>query len=989
MLCIFNIRAQMILEYNTNLSDGTTITVPLYNDVNVTVDWGDGTAPEPISSAGNKNYTYAVDGIYTVYITGSMHRFGVAYPLPNSEKLVKVISFGDLGLQYLRFYGAINLTQVPDVLPESVSDLSYAFENASSFNDDIGTWNVSNVTQMRSMFNGASSFNQDIGDWNVSNVTYMSSMFNGASSFNQDIGGWDVSNVTEMYHMFSGASAFDQDIGDWDVSSVTNMYYMFNGASAFNQDIGDWDVSVVTSMHDMFREASAFNQDIGGWDVSSVTNMNHMFDGASSFDQDIGDWDVSSVTSMDYMFYGASAFNQDIGDWDVSSVTSMDYMFYGASAFNQDIGDWDVSNVTDMSSMFYRASSFNQDIGDWDVSSVTKMNHMFNRASSFDQDIGDWDVSSVTSMYYMFYEASSFNQDIRDWDVSSVTSMFYMFNGASSFNQDIGGWDVSNVTSMNYMFNGASSFNQDIGGWDVSSVTSMNYMFNDIKLSTAYYNRLLINWASETLQPNVTFSAGNSQYSPGTASNARQYLIDSVNWSITDGGLSNLPAVSTDSITNINLTSAIASSRATNDGGDSITIRGVVWDTLPSPTITINLGITANDSDTGSFESNIIDLTAGKTYYFRAYATNTNGTDYGNEIQFKAQKTITLGGSYTVENKVYDGTDMASITANNLVLVGIDSTYKEVQISHFKTFFDSPSPGINKPVSISYVSLSGNDVNKYHLSLAGLPECTASITKKELTITGATASNKVYDGTTDALINGGNLEGVIMDDEVFLNHMNGNFDTKDMGIGKAVTTSIILVGADSFNYSLAQPIGLIADITAEEISISGSFTVFDKEYNGTTIAVIHENNLLLSGVISEDEIELSNIEAEFNQVETGEDILVTITYAELTGTDALNYELTFTDAPTTTANIYQDTGINNSVANNIMIYPNPFANQLSISNIDDISGIVISDLHGKRLLEVMSPDSKNIPVNNLHSGVYLLNIKFSNGTDEVYKIIKR
>jgi len=354
----------------------------------------------------------------------------------------------------------------------------------------------------------------------------------------------DLRGITNLEHAFSFCSNLGSsgNMNSWNTSSVTDMSYMFFGASSFNQPIGNWDTSRVTNMAYMFREASSFNQPIGNWNTSSVTDMSYMFFGASSFNQPIGKWDTSRVFDMSFMFYGASSFNQPIGNWDTSRVTNMAYMFHGASSFNQLIGTWDTSRVTNMAYMFYGASSFNQPINNWITSSVTDMSWMFHEASSFNQPIGNWNTSKVINMERMFHGASSFNQPINNWTTSSVTNMEGMFYEASSFNQPIGNWDVSSVTNMNFMFIGASSFNQPIGNWDVSSVTNMEMMFYGITLSVSNYDNLLIGWSQLPLQTGVNFHAGNSKYSPGTAENARNYIINTFGWTIIDGGKVNIPS---------------------------------------------------------------------------------------------------------------------------------------------------------------------------------------------------------------------------------------------------------------------------------------------------------------------------------------------------------------------------------------------------------------------------------------------------------------
>lgn len=94
-----------------------------------------------------------------------------------------------------------------------------------------------------------------------------------------------------------------------------------------------------------------------------------------------------------------------------------------------------------------------------------------------------------------------------------------------------------------------------------------------------------------------------------------------------------VPQLTTTTATNITLTSASTGGNVSADGGDPITSKGVVWNTATAPTINLATK-TADGTGIASFTSVINNLNPSTSYYARAYATNSVGTAYGNEITF-------------------------------------------------------------------------------------------------------------------------------------------------------------------------------------------------------------------------------------------------------------------------------------------------------------------------------------------------------------------
>ena len=143
-----------------------------------------------------------------------------------------------------------------------------------------------------------------------------------------------------------------------------------------------------------------------------------------------------------------------------------------------------------------------------------------------------------------------------------------------------------------------------------------------------------------------------------------------------------VPSVTTDVVSAIMVKTAESGGEVTSWGGDTVTARGICWDTVSSPTLEDSF--TLNGEGLGTFASTLHPLIQETKYYARAYATNSAGTGYGNEVSFTTRppapdvtKIVAKDGSgdYTTVQAAFDAVpDLYTGTWTIFVKPGV---YKE------------------------------------------------------------------------------------------------------------------------------------------------------------------------------------------------------------------------------------------------------------------------------------------------------------------------
>jgi len=219
-------------------------------------------------------------------------------------------------------------------------------------------------------------------------------------------------------------------------------------------------------------------------------------------------------------------------------------------------------------------------------------------------------------------------------------------------------------------------------------------------------------------------------------------------------------------------------------------------------------------------------------------------------------KTLTISG--TSQNKVYDGTTIATLNGGGLVgVVSGESVLLDLIVNYYSPLSGDPIKDAGGPYNVISTSTiaSGNiattDINNYTLLQPTLSQ--RNITKIPLTITGATTVDKEYDRTRNATISDGILNGVLSGEDVTVN-LSGLFASANAGGPYTITSTSTLTGLDAANYTLTQPILTPRSISKITLTITGANST-DKVYDGTTNVNVIGGSLV--GVVSGDIITLT------------------------------------------------------------------------------------------------------------------------------------
>jgi uncharacterized protein (TIGR02145 family) len=200
-----------------------------------------------------------------------------------------------------------------------------------------------------------------------------------------------------------------------------------------------------------------------------------------------------------------------------------------------------------------------------------------------------------------------------------------------------------------------------------------------------------------------------------------------------------LPELTTSVVSGITKTGAVSGGNITSQGGTPVTTRGVCWSTATITALTINK--TTNGSGTGSFSSEISGLSAGTTYYVRAYATNSGGTKLGNEVSFSTTPDTPVPPTVTTAS-------VTGITSNSAVCGGEVTNEGSASVTLKGVSYNTSA----NPTILNSTTNNGAGPGSFVSSITGLDPGTKYYVRAYATSSAGTTYGTENNFTTSAVV---------------------------------------------------------------------------------------------------------------------------------------------------------------------------------------------------------------------------------------------
>ncbi|MEI8202318.1 MAG: FISUMP domain-containing protein [Bacteroidota bacterium] len=320
----------------------------------------------------------------------------------------------------------------------------------------------------------------------------------------------------------------------------------------------------------------------------------------------------------------------------------------------------------------------------------------------------DDNIASVYGRLYNYYAAAHPLICPTGWHVPSLNEWGTLMDYVGG---DLGKLKETGTAHWSYPNTGATNetgFTAIAGGYNYWGAG-----YHDIGLSCVFWSSTLYNTSNLAWNMGIYYkdNIGGPYYNGYSFGVSVRCIKDA------------LATVSTEAASGVLGTTAMCGGNVTYDGGLVVTARGVCWSTSHNPTIADSYS--EDGSGMGIFSSNLTGLSPCTTYYVRAYATNSLGTSYGNEISFSTILNAPVGDSIQTFYNAVTIADLV-VTGNSIKWYDIQSGGNELlstnSLVNGNTYYASQTIGGCESQSRFGVTVSLNLIKtvNLHLFLEGL-----------------------------------------------------------------------------------------------------------------------------------------------------------------------------------------------------------------------------------------------------------------------------